>query len=833
MDNRKKKPMETAVILIIDDDQRLRKTLDDILKAKGFQTVTASNGTEGLLLMQRYAVDLALIDLSLPDMSGLDVLSRIKADNPNIGVIILTGNATLESAIEATNRGAFSYLVKPYEIEQLMLQIKRAIEKQQADAALRESETKFRNLLESAPDGMMILNDERNVVLINRKFEAIFGYDRSEVIGRNMDMFIPTRYIHHQNYSKEYLKNPLAMHMTEGRETFALHRDGSEIPVEIRLNPLKTPEGFIVLAAIRDVTERKHYEAQLEYLTTHDGLTNLPNRNLLIDRLSQAILYAKRNQRQAAVLFIDLDNFKVINDSLGHDMGDRLLKIIGERLTICVRANDTVARQGGDEFVIVLTDLAESEDAGNMAEKIQAILNQPLQIDTHNFGISCSIGISIYPKDGKDAEALLKNADAAMFRVKEQGRGAFQFFTAELNNSIVERMIMENGLRQALDNNELSIHYQPQVDLASGKMVGVEALLRWQNPELRIVSPARFIPLAEETGLIIPIGEWVLKTAVRQNKIWQDAGFPPLTMAVNLSPRQFWYPGLIETVSKVLSESGLEPRYLELEITEGLVMRDVESALIMLDELKKLGVQLAMDDFGTGYSSLSHLKRFPFDKLKMDISFVREVTSDPGSAAIAKTIIAMAHNLNLRVIAEGIETKAQLSYLRDHGCDEMQGFYFSRPIPAAEIEQLLREEQGLNFSEIDSSCNKMTLLLVDDEPLVLKALERVLSEDGYQIFSTSDTSKGFELLAVNQVGVVLCDLRMPGMSGNEFLGRVKGLHPHTIRIALSGDADMNMVADAINQGAIYKFLNKPISNELLRYTIKKAFVSYKSANGDR
>jgi diguanylate cyclase (GGDEF)-like protein/PAS domain S-box-containing protein len=830
-DNRKKKPMEPAVILIIDDDPRLRKTLDGILKAKGFQTVTARNGAEGLLLMQTYAVDLALIDLGLPDMSGLDVLSRIKVDHPAIAVIILTGNATLESAIEATNRGAFSYLVKPYEIEQLMLQIKRAIEKQQADAALRESETKFRNLMESAPDGMMIVNDERNVVLINRKFEAIFGYDRSEVIGRNMAMFIPPRYTHHQKYSKEYLKNPQAMHMTEGRETFALHRDGSEIPVEIRLSPLKTPEGFIVLAAIRDVTERKHYEAQLEYLTTHDGLTNLPNRNLLIDRLSQAILYAKRNQRKAAVLFIDLDNFKVINDSLGHDLGDRLLKIIGERLTICVRANDTVARQGGDEFVIVLTDLAESEDAGNMAEKIQVTLNQPLQIDQHTFGISCSIGISIYPKDGKDAQALLKNADAAMFRVKEQGRAAFQFFTAELNNSIVERMTMENGLRRALDNNELSVHYQPQVDLASGKMIGLEALLRWQSPELGMVSPARFIPLAEETGLIIPIGEWVLKTAVEQNKIWQAAGFPPLTMAVNLSPRQFWYPGLIETVSKVLSESGLEPRYLELEITEGLVMRDVESALTMLDELKKLGVLLAMDDFGTGYSSLSHLKRFPFDKLKMDISFVREVTSDPGSAAIAKTIIALAHNLNLRVIAEGIETKAQLSYLRDHGCDEMQGFYFSRPIPAAEIEQLLWEEQSLNFSEIDSSCNKMTLLLVDDEPLVLKALERVLSEDGYQIFSTSDTSKGFELLAVNQVGVVLCDLRMPGMSGNEFLGRVKGLHPHTIRIALSGDADMNMVADAINQGAIYKFLNKPISNELLRYTIKKAFVSYKSATG--
>lgn len=825
--------MEKAVILIIDDDPGLRKTLADILKDKGYEAITAKDGAEGLSSMHNCAIDLAIIDVGLPDMSGLDVLSRIKSDHPSAAVIILTGNATLESAIEATNRGAFSYLMKPYGIEQLMLQIKRAIEKQQADAALRESEAKFRNLLESAPDGIMLVDDKQNVILINRKFEAILGYDRSEVIGKNMALFIPRRFVHHQNYYKEYLKNPQEKHKMEGTEAVALHRDGREIPVEIKLSLLKTSEGFIVFALVRDITERKRYETQLEYLTNHDRLTNLPNRNLLVDRLSQTILYAKRNQRYAAVLFLDLDNFKVINDSLGHDLGDRLLKIIGERLTTCVRANDTVARPGGDEFVIVLTDLAESEDAGSMAKKIQMILNEPLQIDAHNFGISCSIGISIYPKDGKDAQTLMKNADAAMFRVKEQGRGAFQFFTAELNNSIVERMTMENALRQALKNDELSVHYQPQVDLASGKIVGLEALLRWQSPELGMVSPARFIPVAEENGLIIPIGEWVLKTAVRQNKEWQAAGFPPLTIAVNLSPRQFWYPGLIETVTRTLCESGLEARYLELEITEGLVMRDVENALTMLNQLKELGVQLAMDDFGTGYSSLSHLKRFPFDKLKMDISFVREVTSDPGSAAIAKTIIAMAHNLNLRVIAEGIETEAQLSYLRNHGCDEMQGFYFSRPVPAAEVEQLLREERSLHFSERDSSSPQKTLLLVDDEPLVLKALERVLSEEGYRILSTSDTSKGFELLAVNHVAVVLCDLRMPGMNGNEFLGRVKDLHPHTIRIALSGAADMNMVTNAINQGAIYKFLNKPVSNDLLRCTIKDAFVSYKSAIGDK
>ncbi len=391
-------------------------------------------------------------------------------------------------------------------------------------------------------------------------------------------------------------------------------------------------------------------------------------------------------------------------------------------------------------------------------------------------------------------------------------------------------MTMEKYLRRALENDELSLHYQPQVDMAGGRMTGIEALLRWQNPDLGMVSPADFIPLAEETGLIIPIGEWVLETACRQNRKWQDAGFPPLVVAVNLSPRQFWYPGIIRTITRTLQDSGLEPRYLELEITEGMVMRDVENAMAMLNELKGLGIQLAMDDFGTGYSNLSYLQRFPFDKIKMDISFVREVTHDPGCAAIAKTIIALAHNLDLRVIAEGIETEGQLSYLRARRCDEMQGFYFSKPLPARDLEQLFREGRLLVFPKEDSSQPERTLLLVDDEKSILTLLEQILSKDGYRILSTTSTSQAFELLATNRVGVVLCDQRMPGMGGIEFLSRVSRIHPGTIRIAMSGYADMDMVTGAINQGAIYKFLTKPMDYKMLRHSIAKAFERFESAS---
>ncbi len=681
----------------------------------------------------------------------------------------------------------------------------------------------FRELLQIAPGAILVLNQSREILLVNDQFQQMFGYERSEMIGRSIDIFVPALFLQPQDSIKKYSLNSPEKFLGQGREFFVHRKDGSGFPVEIGLKSLETADGLMVIAVIRDITERIKYKVQLEHQASHDRLTQLPNRNLLIDRLKQALFYAERYHRNVAVMFADLDNFKIINDSLGHDVGDRLLQTVAGRFSGCIRASDTVARQGGDDFLFVISDVDEDAGVARVAQKILAAVDQPLEFDSHNLHVTCSIGISIYPKDGKNSQTLLKNADAAMYRAKEYGRNTYRFFTHHLSDKVVTRMTMEKHLRGALINHELSLCYQPQTELVSGRVIGAEALLRWHNPELGEVPPATFIPLAEDTGLIIPIGEWVLRTACKQNSQWQQAGLPALTMAVNLSPRQFWNPGLISSVSQILQETGLDPANLELEIIESMVMRDTNSTVSMLKELKKIGVKLSIDDFGTGYSSLNHLRRFPFDKLKMDMSFVREITTDPGCAAIARTIISLAHNLNLQVIAEGVETKAQLSYLRKQGCDEMQGYYFSKPVPAEEFAQILKDDRHLNLPKDDGPHMK-TILLVDDEQFIIDGLKRTLhAEKNYRILSATSAGEGFNQLALNQVDVILCDQKMPGMSGIEFLNRAKDLYPATIRIAMSGHADAGMVAAAINQTGIYKFLLKPISSDSLLKTLEKAF----------
>ena len=446
----------------------------------------------------------------------------------------------------------------------------------------------------------------------------------------------------------------------------------------------------LLVRAMQYSIERKRYQEQLEHQANYDALTGLPNRNLLHDRLKQAV-YAQRHARAIAVVFIDLDHFKFINDSLGHSAGDKLLQQMADRLRDAVRDGDTVSRLGGDEFILVLNDQQNEDIIFRAMQRIIGEVSKPVIIDGQELTVTCSAGISLYPQDGPDVDTLLKNADAAMYRAKEHGRNNFQFYTAEMNKLVNERVSLESHLRRALERNELLLHYQPKHDLKSGNIVGVEALLRWQHPEWGLLYPDRFIGLAEETGLIVQIGEWVLRTACAQARAWQDAGLPPVIMSVNLSARQFRQEALFKLVARILSETGLHPEHLEMEITESMVMHNAETAIAILKGLKEIGVNLSVDDFGTGYSSLAYLKTLPIGILKIDKSFVQDIDGPKGKkdGLLAQAIISLGHSLKLKVIAEGVEEEAQLDFLKANHCDEAQGYLFSRPVPPQECELLL------------------------------------------------------------------------------------------------------------------------------------------------
>jgi diguanylate cyclase (GGDEF)-like protein len=443
-------------------------------------------------------------------------------------------------------------------------------------------------------------------------------------------------------------------------------------------------------AQIGQSFQRKLAEDQLRFIATHDSLTDLPNRSLFNERLRHALHQGTRYNRGIAVMFIDMDRFKVVNDSLGHGAGDRLLQDCAKRLTECLRESDTVARLGGDEFVVMVENFTAPKDAIAIAQKILTGLARPFFVDGQEFLMSASIGISTFPDDGKDAETLLKNADIAMYRAKDQGRNNYQFYSAQMNKHTFERLAMESSLRRALERDEFLLHYQPKLDLRTGAIAGVEALIRWKHPDWGMVSPAQFIPLAEESGLIVQIGEWVLKTACDQSRAWREQGIPPMRVAVNLSARQFTQKTLVSDVAKTIAQSGLTPDCLELEITESLVMHNPEGAAETLHKLKAMGITLSIDDFGTGYSSLAYLKRFPIDCVKVDRSFIKDIPAEADDMAITKGIIALGHSLRLKVVAEGVETKEQQDFLRSNDCDEMQGFLFSKPLPADEVTALLK-----------------------------------------------------------------------------------------------------------------------------------------------
>ena len=558
----------------------------------------------------------------------------------------------------------------------------------------------FKRAIESSVNGITItdaVNGENLIIYVNPAFERMTGYAGHEVLGKN------PRFLRGNDRDQVELRK-LAMALEERREGYFVLRnyrkDGSQFMNELYVAPVRDRDGAVTnyIGIMNDISDQRRYEEQLVYQANHDPLTGLPNRNLLQDRLGQALaLESSRRRNPIGVMFLDLDNFKKINDTLGHTVGDMLLKAVANRLRNCVRGGDTVSRLGGDEYILILPNVKEMHDVTTVAKKLIGLFSTPFLLMGHELYITASIGIALFPSDGDTVDALLKNADAAMYHAKEQGKNNYQFYSEEMNTRVFERMALETSLHRAIRQQEFLLYYQPRVDLRTGRISGVEALVRWNHPEMGLVSPARFIPLAEETGLIVPIGEWVLRTACAQNKAWQEAGLPPLRMAVNLSARQFRQENLIQMVADVLAETGLDPRWLELELTESLLMERAEQSVSILRSLADMGIDIAVDDFGTGYSSLGYLKRFPITNLKIDQSFIRDIASDPDDAILVRTIITMAHGLGMKTVGEGVESLEQVDFLCRHGCEEVQGYYFSRPLTAEGCEELLREERCLDL----------------------------------------------------------------------------------------------------------------------------------------
>jgi diguanylate cyclase (GGDEF)-like protein/PAS domain S-box-containing protein len=549
----------------------------------------------------------------------------------------------------------------------------------------------------ASPVGVIVVNAQSphyQIELVNPAFERISGYNSSDVVGRSCWTLYQT------SSGQKAFKSLTALFKGKRAGSAIVrshHKSGTVVWYSIHASPIKDENGEVThfVLAQYDISEMKHYQAELEHSAHHDPLTGLPNRTLLRGRMSEAVAQAQATDQKVWVAFIDLDRFKIVNDSLGHKAGDRLLNIVAERLRHVVREADTVARIGGDEFVVVMRDTDESNVTTAAIDRLVQTVVNPVIIEGHEFVLTCSIGIAIYPDNGEDPEKLIEYADAAMYNAKNRGRNNYQFYDAAMNERALARLQMEAALRNAIEREEFGLHYQPQVDLKTGVIVGMEALIHWKHPTLGIVPPNEFIGLAEETGLIVPIGTWVLREACAQNKAWQDAGLGNLRVAVNLSPRQFAQPNLVELVSQILDETGLSPHYLEVELTENLVMTGVERSLDVLKDLKAHGIQISIDDFGTGYSSLAYLKRFPIDVLKIDKSFVQDIASDPDDETVVASIISLAHNLKLHVIAEGVESHDQLAFLERHGCDEIQGYYFSKPVPPSTFAQMLSAQKSL------------------------------------------------------------------------------------------------------------------------------------------
>jgi diguanylate cyclase (GGDEF)-like protein/PAS domain S-box-containing protein len=633
-----------------------------------------------------------LVDLDLPDSHGIDTFERLFRAAPGIPILILVDTHTEETAKLAVQRGAQDYLfTSRLDAYLLPKAIVSMIERAAYAEALFEEKERAQVTLNSIGDAVVSTDLSGKVTYLNAVAEDLTGWSLKDAMGRPLETVFQII----DATTRQPAHNPMAQAIQDNKagtlipNCVLVRRDGTESAIEDSAAPIHDRQGAVTGAVMvfHDVSVSRELTLKMSYLAQHDSLTDLPNRVLLNDRLNEAICLSSRYERKLAILFLDLDHFKHINDSLGHIVGDLLLQSVARRLFTCVRSSDTLARQGGDEFVVVLWEVKHAQDAAVTATKILEALRKPHHIHGHELHVTGSIGIVTYPDDGEDVETLMKKADSAMYHAKENGRDGFEFFRSQMSSKAVERQLLEASLHHAIERQELVLHYQSKLDLASGQVVGAEALIRWCHPQLGLVPAGRFIAIAQDCGLIVPIGRWVLREACGQARAWQVAGWPPLSVAVNISAAELRAPGFVSCVREILKETGLEPRYLELELTDSVLMDDSRSVPKMLRELKEIGVLLALDDFGTGHTSLTDLKGFAIDALKIDQSFVRDLATHEDGATVLTAMIAMGKNLNMQVVAKGVETREQLEILQQHGCPQAQGFYFCRPAPAFELRQ--------------------------------------------------------------------------------------------------------------------------------------------------
>jgi diguanylate cyclase (GGDEF)-like protein/PAS domain S-box-containing protein len=689
------------LLLLVEDnagDARLIKEMFNEQGANDTELMRVGNMSEAEKCLAEHPIDIILLDLGLPDSQGLEAVRRAHAAAPRVPLVVLTGLDDESLAGNALQVGAQDYLIKgQIETKGLLRALRYAVERKAMEEALFVEKERAQVTLNCIGDAVICTDASGNITFLNLVAEKMTSWSRQDAFGRPMaEVF---RIL--DANTREPTPNPMERSVEQNctvhlpANCILVRRDGTEIPIEDSVAPIHDREGKATGAVIvfRDVSAARAMALEMIHSAQHDFLTGMPNRMLLNDRVNQAIAWAQRHSKKVAVLFLDLDGFKHINDSLGHPTGDKLLQSVAKRLVDCVRGSDTVSRQGGDEFVVLLTEVGLSEDAAITARRMLQTVAEAHSIDQHDLHVTTSIGVSVFPDDGSDAETLIKNADTAMYQAKENGRQSYQFFKPAMNVRAVERQSIEESLRRALEREEFLVYYQPKVKLSSGQISGAEALIRWKHPVRGLVPPGDFIPIAEDCGLIVPIGNWVLREACKQACTWVKEGLPPITMAVNISAMEFRDEDFLDGVFRILRETCLDPKLLELELTESVLMKRADSTQAILKTLRASGVQTAVDDFGTGYSSLSYLRKFPIDALKIDQSFIRQITTAPDETTIVTAVISMGRSLKLRVVAEGVETQEELAFLQARQCDEAQGYYFSRPVLPQQFAKLL--ESGI------------------------------------------------------------------------------------------------------------------------------------------